>query len=227
MVWLIYTFDHLMDAKSIGDNLISDRHKFHLQYFKPIVYVWLGVLLCSVFILLPNLPHQTIIYGVFASTFVIVHFVLVKLLGSKLSIWIQKEFGVALVFALGVFIGPISYISEFDNTIYLEFTRLFLVAFFNLVMFSLFDFQVDLEQKQTSLTQYLGKKRTHFFLLGIDGLYAVTMFFSHFDPSFYFYSFVLVFYNLMIFLNCSSRLNNGYRLVGDSILIAAVLVTWV
>ena len=224
MVWLIYTFDHLMDAKSIGLNLVSDRHKFHDQYFKELVYVWSLIFLISAFILLPYLPERTILYGVFGSVFVIVHFVFVKLLGSKLSIWIQKEFGVALVFTLGVFIGPLSYVTELESSLFVEFSRLFLVAFFNLIMFSLFDVDLDQAQKQTSLSQYLGKKGTNRFLLGIDGLFLFTFFFEHFDSSFYFYSFVLLFYNGLTFLNWNINIEKKYRLIGDFILIGAGLV---
>ena len=125
MVWLIYTFDHLMDAKSIGRDLVSDRHQFHRTYFKQIVYIWSCILVLSAIVLLPFLPNRTILYGVFASTFVVVHFMLVKMLGSKLAIWIQKEFGVALVFTLGVFVGPISYLKGFNVDFVFEFLRLF------------------------------------------------------------------------------------------------------
>jgi hypothetical protein len=227
MVWLIYTFDHLMDAKTIGEDLISQRHQFHERNFKQIIYVWLAILLLSVFVLLPVLPSRTILYGVFASVFVIVHFVFVKLLGSKLAIWVQKEFGVALVFTLGVFVGPLSYVPEVDLSLFTEFTRLFLVAFFNLIMFSLFDLGIDQAQQQTSLTRYLGIKRTYLFLLGIDGLFLLTFLFNHFDSSFYFYSFILLFYNAMVFLKISIKMKERYRLVGDSILIVAAFVPFV
>lgn len=224
MVWLIYTFDHLMDAKSIGDDLVSERHVFHHIYFKQIVYCWLFVLLTSVFTLVPQLPLKTILYGVYGTVFVISHFVLVKLLGSKLAIWIQKEFGVALVFTLGVFIGPLSYIPELNGEIFIEFSRLFLVAFFNLIMFSFFDLEIDTKQNQTSLTRYLGKEKTQFFLLGIDALFVITLLFQHFDQSLYFYSSVLFFYNLMVFSAFNKIIEKQYRFLGDSILIGAALI---
>ena len=223
-VWLIYTFDHLMDARSIGANLVSDRHKFHKDHFNTILYGWSIILIASVFVLLPRLPHKTILYGVFGSALVVGHFVLVKLLGSKLSVWIQKEFGVALVFSLGVFTGPLSYMKEFDVNLLAEFTRLFLVAFFNLIMFSLFDLGIDKTQNQTSLTRYLGVKRTYILLLSIDFIFVLTLFFCHFDSSLYFYSSVLFFYNILVLIKFNSKSVKQYRLIGDSILIGAALV---
>jgi len=227
MVWLIYTFDHLMDAKSIGANVTSDRHRFHQQYFKQIIYYWSVLLIASAFVLLPHLPHRTILFGVLGSVFVIVHFVFVKLLGSKLSVWIQKEFGVALVFTLGVFIGPLSYLKSFDDALLLDFIRLFLVAFFNLIMYSLFDLGIDRAQNQTSLTRYLGEKNTRFFLIGLDSLFLLTCVFNQFNSSFFFFFFVLLFYNGMVFLKLGGKTQQYFRLVGDSILIGAVLVPFI
>jgi hypothetical protein len=94
-------------------------------------------------------------------------------------------------------------------------------------MFSLFDLGIDQAQQQTSLTRYLGIKRTYLFLLGIDGLFLLTFLFNHFDSSFYFYSFILLFYNAMVFLKISIKMKERYRLVGDSILIVAAFVPFV
>ena len=35
-VWLIYTIDHLIDAKRIKSEAQSFRHKFHQKHFKPL-----------------------------------------------------------------------------------------------------------------------------------------------------------------------------------------------
>ncbi len=223
-VWLIYTFDHLMDANTIGVSVISERHQFHNRYFKQIVYLWSLTLIVSGFVLLPNLPPKTILYGVVGCAVVIVHFVFVKLLGSKLSIWIQKEFGVALVFTLGVFVGPLSYVNDLTQLILIEFVRLFFVSFFNLVMFSLFDLEIDSAQNQTSIARYLKLKGTYSLLLLIDLLFLSSLFFYHFDSSCYFYAFVLVFYNGLVFLKLKGKIMQYYRFFGDLVLIGAVVV---
>jgi hypothetical protein len=34
-VWIIYTLDHLRDAKQILNVASTDRHRFHQEHFKP------------------------------------------------------------------------------------------------------------------------------------------------------------------------------------------------
>src|SRR5690606_1730538 len=36
-VWVVYTLDHLRDARSIPGVAATDRHRFHQQYFKVLM----------------------------------------------------------------------------------------------------------------------------------------------------------------------------------------------
>src|SRR5277367_4160689 len=38
-VWIIYTADHLLDAKKIKQSASTDRHRFHQRHFKALLTV--------------------------------------------------------------------------------------------------------------------------------------------------------------------------------------------
>lgn len=156
-VWLTYTIDHLLDANTNTKEVVTPRHSFHKKYFKELIYIWLLVFMATGVFSLFYLPIQTIYFGIIAVALVIIHLVLVKLLGSKVSVYIQKELGIALTYSLGVLVGPLSLMSEFPNYLYLVVLQVFTLAFINLIEFSYFEVDADTKQGQTSLVHNIGK----------------------------------------------------------------------
>lgn len=158
-VWLVYTIDHLLDAKQIDEKAVSSRHQFHRDYFALIIRLWIAVLVATLIITIFWLPLITIKFGLVAVGLVIIHLVLVKLLGTKLSILVQKEFGVAMAYAVGVVVGPLSLAGELSEAFIYFTSQVFLLAFINLLEFSYFDKRIDQLQGQVSLSLVLGRKK--------------------------------------------------------------------
>lgn len=158
-VWLIYTLDHLLDARKI-DYIVTPRHSFHKKYFKILVWAWLLSLVISGILAVLYLPIPTIKLGILATVLVIIHLVLVNLLGSKVSVFVQKELGVAVAYATGVLVGPLSVLEELPAYIWILASQVFLLAMINLLEFSLFDKKIDAKQGQTSIVQSIGEKPT-------------------------------------------------------------------
>ena len=106
-VWLIYTIDHLIDAKRLKSDKASFRHALHKKHFKEITVFWVIIFIFGVLYSL-FLPLETRKVGFIASALVIIHLVFVYLLGSKISIFIQKELGIAFTYCVGIAFVPSS-----------------------------------------------------------------------------------------------------------------------
>lgn len=166
-VWLVYTIDHLLDAREIQQKVVSERHSFHLQYFNTLIKVWLVVLALVLTVTLTWLPIVTIKFGLIAAALVVMHLVLVKMLGTKLSILVQKEFGVAIAYVVGVTIGPLSLSEQVPRAFYFYAVQVFLLAFINLLEFSYFDKRVDQLQGQVSLSVILGRNKLQILIIAL------------------------------------------------------------
>ncbi len=159
-VWLVYTLDHLLDAREVGKKAITPRHSFHVRHFRSLVMVWGGVLLVSLPVIFFYLPAETIRWGMWIIGFSGVHLALVKLVGSKVSLFVQKELSVATVYSLGVAVGPFSLSESYSPMFFLLLLQVFVFGMINLLELSYFEVRADSSQGQASLSQRLGMKRT-------------------------------------------------------------------
>ncbi len=155
-VWLIYTIDHLMDAAKMQQKAITPRHVFHQKYYKELLWIWLTLFLITGCLCLAYLPITTIKLGLIAAMLVVAHLVLVNLLGTKISILVQKELGVAITYSTGVVVGPLSMMKAIPHYLWWVLAQLFLYAFINLLEFSYFEKEVDKKQGQTSIARSIG-----------------------------------------------------------------------
>ena len=74
-VWIIYTVDHLLDAKSISGQATSFRHHFHQHFFKAILASLILAFAIGIF-LITQIPPVTIFYGIPVTLGVVTYFVL-------------------------------------------------------------------------------------------------------------------------------------------------------
>lgn len=223
-VWLIYTIDHLMDATKMQGNAVSPRHVFHQKYFEELAWIWLVVFVLTGFLSLAYLPIQTIKLGIIAAIFVVVHFVLVNFLGSKISVLVQKEFGVAISYLLGVSVGPLSLIEVFPSYLYWVLAQIFLYAFINLLQFSYFETEVDSQQGQTSIARSIGSKYLGNIINGILILALIVNIycFKNFSEFLNIQSVLFVMYLALALLFLAKKhfqANEKYRLLGDMVFI--------
>lgn len=162
-VWVIYTADHLLDARSIKGQASSFRHHFHQHYFKTIS-LFLFLALIGIVFLLTQIPPITIFYGFPVILGVSAYFVLNKFF--KLTF--QKELLISALYVMGVFIGPYSLSNGVASPeIYFVLLQLGFLAWINLLIFGLFEVEEDRkdglkstviiwgEEKSSNLVKYL------------------------------------------------------------------------
>lgn len=172
-VWLVYTIDHLIDAKTITGEAVTLRHRLHQRYFQGIGVLWIITFIIALVYSLMILPIKTIYFGIFTAGVVIVHLVLVRLMGTKTSKFIQKETGVALAYTFGIMMGPVSVMSDVTYEILSMGIQVFLLALINLYLFSFFDHEVDEQHNQTSVTRNLGSRITRQLILTLIAVLAI------------------------------------------------------
>jgi hypothetical protein len=214
-VWIIYTVDHLRDAKKIKHSASTKRHRFHQQYFYSLtVFVGLATLLDAVTIFF--IRRQVFEWGLILFAIVLIYLIVQQYLRFL------KEFFIAWLYTWGVLLLSITIttitLSIADALLIAQFG---LIAWTNLVLFSWFDHVFDERDKQNSLVTILGKRPTIFFLYGLFAVnFLITAIqFVLFTPTTP--VLILCLMNIILFLIFTFRVplakNDIYRLIGDAV----------
>lgn len=218
-VWIVYTLDHLRDALSIPTIALTDRHRFHQQYFGIITSV-LIIITAIDFVLVWFLPFAVVKVGGILGTTVILYLILQQYLKFF------KEFFVACLYIAGILLPSLAGL-EFhllpEHALIIA--KYFITALMNLLLFSLFDFQQDQHQRQHSFVTWFGPVCTRYGITGLGIMNILTGFWLWtYDPG---VALVFVFMNLILlsvlYLGRRLIVNNYYRFIGDSVFLIPVL----
>lgn len=157
-VWIIYTVDHLRDARTISHDASSFRHWFHQKHFKTLTrFVVVAIAIDSVVILF--IRKQVFEWGMMLAAIVVIYLVVQRYLR------IVKELFVAILYTAGVLLPSLSVTSiELDQLPYILILQFALVAWVNLLIFSWFDYELDLIDNQISFATLSGKNFTSAFI---------------------------------------------------------------
>lgn len=225
-IWLIYTFDHLIDAKSSNEISIP-RHLFHRRNFKTLVINAILMLLAGLYIVW-SLPTITFIYGLSLVLLVMVYFTLIYFFKD----FHFKEILVAVVYALGVFLGPISLMKEtIDIQTISIFIQLLFLALINLILFSYYDYEEDKVDKNPSVVIKFGRKATDqllnfLFIILILVQFGCLLYYLG-SPNFLFFQILFILMTLILWSlkkwNNYFALNSRYQLVGDGVFFIPVI----
>lgn len=224
-VWVIYTFDHLTDAKKIGRQASTYRHRYHQQHYKIIRKIFFLVMLTSQTVVLA-IPTVVLKWGFLCSIGVLFYFLLLRLKGF----WC-KELIIATCYTIGVFLAPLSLSPTSLNLFQLLLIpQVFFLALANLIIFSYFDYEKDQQDGQHSLALYLGLLPTRKIALGLTlfNLFMIAML-SFFAKLFVTQEVqgILFSMNLLLFILLLKerhfRKHELYRIIGDGIFFVPIL----
>lgn len=219
-----------MDAYRCASPSI-DRHVFHKKYYFIIVPLLIAMTFFGM-ILLIYLPQTTLNYGIGLSFCVVVYFLLV----NKTNTFYFKELIVAMVYSVGIFIGPLSTMTH--GMIYLDYIlviQLFLHALINLTLFSLIEYDLDRIDGHHSIVQKYGLKKTKkaiktlFIILLILQIYALLPVLADFDRLIFQCIFILMttlLYMVFYFQDALHK-HSYYRVIGDGIFFMPALYLFI
>jgi 4-hydroxybenzoate polyprenyltransferase len=165
-VFLIYTLDHLLDIHRATGSILPPRRAFHYRFRKLLTGLCLFLSCFLAATTLWVLPFRVICFGLFLAILVIVYLWLVWKLGSQRGKkWFHKELVIALLYTAGTWGVALCYSQEAGLAdIYLA-AAFALVALQNLLVFSCYEQEEDMQQGQRSMALYLGSRQLSRLLL--------------------------------------------------------------
>ncbi|MGB3182501.1 MAG: hypothetical protein WBB45_14005 [Cyclobacteriaceae bacterium] len=172
-VWVVYTFDHLIDARKIDHEAHTPRHRFHQRYFS-VLAIAITLFALSGVVLLFKIPRSTLIAGLAVSAVTLVYFLTLRLF--KLRTAFQKELFIALVYVLGIFTAPVSLSHQASFPyLYLLFGQYLLLAFANLVLFAWYEQDTDRADGHSSLVLKIGSRKSFRLVSALFGLTGLSI----------------------------------------------------
>jgi 4-hydroxybenzoate polyprenyltransferase len=223
-VWIIYTADHLLDARNIKTYAVTARHKFHQQHFNVLV-VLVGCAMVLNVVMIFFVRKQVLYAGVILAAMVLLYLLFTRVLSFL------KELVVALLYTGGVLL-PVLSIMGWGKSIShpIVITLFFITALINLILFAWFDYDADKHQGYTSFSVQFGKYLTMQFLCGlflIQAILIVTVVLYH---QMVWEGLMLFSMNAILFLLFTRFtrvfISRHYRLLGDAVfLIPALFLT--
>ncbi len=220
-VWIIYTADHLLDARKSKQTAATERHRFHQRYFKMLMAIMiLAVLLDASQIYF--IRSIVFVAGLWLSFFVTIYFFIQQRLGFL------KELLAALLYTSGVLLIPFSVKSHLASTQILLVFQFGITAWINLLLFSWIDRPLDERDSHRSFATTYGERTTFkalWILLVLSGVLTITQLLL-----FPLYTEVILTITsmngllLLIFMKKEIFEQKGYyRLLGDSIFLLPII----
>lgn len=231
-VWVIYTTDHLIDARRLKDEAHTPRHLFHYQYFNWIAAFWaISILICVLYV--PWIVSKEVLYfGFGMGGLVLGHLALVWLIGDRIAWFLHKELGVGGIYAAGIWGAPmVLYAGPIPWWIWAAALQFFLLAIINLLVFSMYERETDALDQHTSFVLAIGERSTRILIGGIALSIVLLMLLSFLlaEPSSFFWPLQMI-YCLMLgsllwvgFDEPRFRFAERYRLWGDGVFLLPVL----
>ena len=214
-VWIIYTVDHLRDAKNIKHRASTQRHRFHQQYFHALTFVLALAIALDTFTIF-FIRRQVFEWGLILLVVVILYLVVQQYLRFL------KEFFIASLYTCGVLLISIT-ITTMDVTMMhvLLIIQFGMIAWTNLVLFSWFDHVFDEQDEQNSFVTMMGKRATGFFLYGLFGVNCLitviqVISFTTATPVMILGSMNIILFIIFIFRTSLAK-HDLYRLIGDAV----------
>ncbi len=218
-IWLIYTVDHLLDAQKIKKEASTYRHRFHQQYQKQLLIICVLFFIIG-FINMFYLPAIVLISGLILGALTTFYLLMLQ----KTIFW-AKEISVALIYTIGVFIGPLSLSYNHIYTMqWMLIPEVFFLAFANLLLFSWFDMFKDRRDGHASMSIHWGACLTQGVLKTIVALAilscCVVIFFNYHSPTLIMQLIFIAMFLILAFIykyNNFFKRNDMYRALGDAI----------
>lgn len=218
-IWVIYTVDHLRDAK-LGKDGSRARYAYHRKHSKPLKITLVIVVLLSA-TLTVRLPLSVIVGG----SILVFFSILYALLQSRLAKWGAKEAYVACIYTCGVLVAPVALTQTLDPFL---FVILFILAFTNLILFSWYEFAADREDGFRSIATTLGTSRLEKLIMIVIAFglaCAISGIFSR--PWHALYGFIaLGIYSGLLIYNQHPKALKYYRVIGDGVFILPIILEW-
>jgi len=235
-VWIIYTFDHLLDAIKIKDRTLAGRRVFYYNNLKILFVVLFIVGLADVYLSLRFFSSRVIFYGGLLGLITALYFLLIHLIDNQKLFLFQKEIIVALIYTAGIYLVPVLTSPEMINTQQiLIIISFFLLVWSDILLIAVFERKDDLHDGFASFPVIFGIQKTDRLIQRlVKAVFVLQIFTIAFFPykNIYFVAnLLLVAIGLGQLLIWNKRLylqkNNRYRLLTEFVFYLPALMFFV
>jgi hypothetical protein len=218
-VWIIYTADHLLDARNLSRPASSERHRFHQKYFKLLVGALVVGILIDVFLLF-FIRKIVFIEGLWLAGIIFIYFLIQR------SLKFLKEVTGAILYTGGVLLIPWSVKANAatDHQLILI-VQFVLTALTNLLLFSWFDKKQDELDRQPSYATVMGERATKnslAILFVVQAILSGALLTSNEKATV-----ILILMNALLLLILVQKkyfeINDRYRLLGDAVFLLPMI----
>ena len=213
-VWLIYTIDHLRDAKK-APHSTRVRYRFHLKNEKKIRVAILTVFL-SVICFLFFLDQSILVGGFILALFSAIYLIIQKRL-AKLGL---KELYVAIIYTSGILLAPFVLMASFSITMFM---LVLLLTYTNLILFSWFEREEDINDQFISIATIMESKRLESLILICLALGISLSLLQHLDALTGYFTVAFSIYSLLFVRAVSLKKDQLYRTMGDGVFLLPIL----
>lgn len=214
-VWIIYTADHLLDARKIKGEALTTRHRFHQQHF-TVLTVLVAIFAVIDFGLIFFVRKQVLYAGIILGGIVLLYLVFTRVLSFL------KETVVAVLYSGGVLL-PVLSLWDWQMSISypLIVVSFFITAWINLFLFAWFDHNIDKIHGYTSFSVQFGKYLTMLLLRGLFFIQVALIGTIALHNQMISAALMLFMMNAILFLlfvrPANTFLQDNYRLLGDAV----------
>jgi 4-hydroxybenzoate polyprenyltransferase len=220
-VWIIYTADHLRDARAIDKQASSYRHLFHQRYFKILITFLIVAVIIDVIVIF--FIRRPVFFSGLALTAVVGGYLI-----FQRKLFFLKEFFVAFLYTAGVLLPSVTVAPHAITTLQLGLMlQFFLIALLNLLIFSWFDADRDQQDNLSSFVTRFGKPFTRKLIRILFLMITALNFFQFFSAG-QVVALTLMLLMMLILLIIFSyprvfERAETYRLLGDAIFFLPIL----
>lgn len=168
--WWVYTLDHLWDGVQVKQNNTSLRHFIHRVYAKQLTYILIILFTALLFAVLVVVSSRVMRVGVLVFGLTAIHFFINHLFAHTFKKGLFfKEGMIAIVVTIGFCLLPgferdsINFNTEWI----LDATSFFTLSLANLLLFTVFDFELDMQNGFMSSAQVYGTKFVYRLAVGL------------------------------------------------------------
>lgn len=226
-VWIIYAFDHLIDALKVGEDTKTEKYTFHYLHWKSICAgVFLAIMLLFT-IIIKNLNTKTIEYGLILS-FLIFVYILINLFLNSIFKFFPRELIIAIGYIAGTWGIPLMQKYPFIYNEHL----IFIINYFFLVLsipilYSFFEYKYDKYDGIISYSTTFGVKMARFtfqFLIMLSFILSVITLFLFQENTSIIMIWMAISLYIVFFYRKQLSHNAKYKLISDSIFFLPLLL---
>lgn len=213
-VWLIYTTDHLRDAKRAKKPKRA-RYLYHEQNESTLKFT-MGIVIFSCIVCMFMVPMMILFGGLVLGSLSLVYL--------SVQFWLAryglKELYVSIIYTSGILLAPFVLGQHFD---WLIFILLFLATFLNLILFSWFEEAEDRKDRFSSIATKWKSENLEKLILGLLSI-GVALSILHFSLVSFYFLIVFVVFSIM-FLGKEKLYRLAiYRSLGDGVFLLPILL---